>query len=277
MKISKYWYKDQFAIDNEYYNYINCWAGSNISEADAKAKAQAKVQDWTQRLQTGEEIGDYEYQIGEIREELIEEVFNEEQRLIAAITRNRYGALILNTDELLIADVDISEKTFIETFKSWFGKKIDKRTQCLQQIKACYQNHQKLNFIIYETYAGFRIIITGYRYTADAPETHALFAELNADKMYVKLCRIQECFRARLTPKPWRCQAARPQQRFPRLSSEHQAAFSQWLRNYEVLSEKYAVCYKIEQLGKNYISATDDKILALHDAYVLKPGKLPLA
>jgi len=27
---------------------------------------------------------------------------------------------------------------------------------------------------------------------------------LRSDPEYVKLCRIQECYRARLTPKPWR-------------------------------------------------------------------------
>jgi hypothetical protein len=28
---------------------------------------------------------------------------------------------------------------------------------------------------------------------------------LRADPDYVRLCAVQECYRARLTPKPWRC------------------------------------------------------------------------
>uniref|UniRef100_UPI001C3D5E17 hypothetical protein n=1 Tax=Picosynechococcus sp. (strain ATCC 27264 / PCC 7002 / PR-6) TaxID=32049 RepID=UPI001C3D5E17 len=39
-------------------------------------------------------------------EELLEEVHGEDGALIAAVTRNRYGAAVLNTDALLICDVD---------------------------------------------------------------------------------------------------------------------------------------------------------------------------
>jgi hypothetical protein len=40
-------------------------------------------------------------------EELLEEVHAEDGTLIAAVTRNRYGAAVLNTDVLLISDVDL--------------------------------------------------------------------------------------------------------------------------------------------------------------------------
>lgn len=40
-------------------------------------------------------------------EELLEEIRDEHETLIAAITRNRYGAAVLNTDALLISDVDL--------------------------------------------------------------------------------------------------------------------------------------------------------------------------
>ena len=40
-------------------------------------------------------------------EELLEEIRSEDGTLIAAITRNRYGAAVLNTDVLLISDVDL--------------------------------------------------------------------------------------------------------------------------------------------------------------------------
>jgi hypothetical protein len=286
MKISKYWYKEnQLAKDNEdnVFN-LNCWAGSNVSVEDAQEKARARIQKWTTRLAQGLSIGgdnnsdaDYEYQTGEIREELLEEIYNEDQRLIAALTRNRYGALVLNTDTLVIADVDIKSKTIGEIFAGWFGKKVDKRAQCLAQIKACYQHYPHLNFIIYQTYAGFRVMITGHHHSPAATQTAALFKELAADELYARLCRVQDCFRARLSPKPWRCQATVPPHRFPRLTEEQQTAFANWQRDYETRSQKYAVCYKIEQLGKHYISPEVDKILTLHDAYVLKSKPLPLA
>ena len=42
-------------------------------------------------------------------EELLEEVRGEDGTLIAAITRNRYGAAVLNTDALLISDIDLPQ------------------------------------------------------------------------------------------------------------------------------------------------------------------------
>jgi hypothetical protein len=279
MKVSKYWYKEnQVAKDNEDNVYdLNCWAGSDVSVEDAKEKALVKIQKWIDRLAKGQEIGDYEYQNGEIREELIEEIFDDNNTLIAAITRNRYGALVLNTDAVTIADVDTPAKTFGEAIKSLFGKKIDKQAQALEKIKACQKIHPNLNFIVYQTFAGFRIIITGHNYAASTKQTIALFEELGVDKLYAKLCRVQECYRARLTPKPWRCKSTTPPYRFPRVNAEQQSLFEIWREGYEENSEKYAVCYKVEQLGKRYVSADIDKIISLHDDYVLKQKKLPLA
>jgi hypothetical protein len=33
---------------------------------------------------------------------------------------------------------------------------------------------------------------------------------LLADRRYATLCRVQKCYRARLTPKPWRCSKLKP-------------------------------------------------------------------
>jgi hypothetical protein len=206
MKIAKYWYKEnQLAKDNEENEYnLVCWAGSDISEEDARQKALTRMQNWIARLANGAQaLGDYEYQTGEIREELIEEIYNDNQQLIAAITRNRYGALVLNTDAVVIADVDVQRKTIVEFFLGLFGKKTDKRAQCLAHIQACHaQHYPQLNFIIYETYAGFRVIITGHNHSPADAQTKALFEQLNTDKLYATLCRVQACFRARLTPSP---------------------------------------------------------------------------
>lgn len=45
-----------------------------------------------------------------VPEELLEEVHGENGALIAAVTRNRYGAAVLNTDALLICDVDLPQE-----------------------------------------------------------------------------------------------------------------------------------------------------------------------
>ena len=50
---------------------------------------------------------DWYYPDRHLPEELLEELHGQDGELIGAITRNRYGAAILNTDALLITDVDI--------------------------------------------------------------------------------------------------------------------------------------------------------------------------
>ena len=55
---------------------------------------------------------------------------------------------------------------------------------------------------------------------------------LGADPAFLHLCRIQGSFRARLTPKPWRCGQANPPGSFPR-EPEAQAAFAEWLAQYQ--------------------------------------------
>lgn len=278
MKFYKYWHKEQqIVFDNQQHEYkLNCWAGSEISAEIAKQKAQSRIKLWIERLKLGKSIADYEYFNAEIREELIEEIYNDEQRLIAGITRNRYGALVLNTDALMFVDIDIPSLTFFEWFNSLLGKKTDKRKQTLNYIKSCHANYAKLNFIIYETFAGFRLIITGHDDSINAAKTTALFNVLKADKLYVKLCKVQHCFRARLTPKPWRCQSEKPPYYFPR-DSIQQTLFEHWLEQYQINSEQYVVCYKVEQLGNYSLSSDEARIIALHDDYVLQKKPLPLA
>lgn len=278
MKFYKYWYKEQqIVLDNKQYEYkLNCWAGSEISTEIAKQKAQSRIKLWIERLKLGKSIADYDYFNAEIREELIEEIYNDEQRLIAGITRNRYGALVLNTDALMFVDIDIPSLSFFEWFKGLLGKKTDKRKQTLNYIKSCHAHYAKLNFIIYETFAGFRIIITGHDYLINTVETTALFNVLKADKLYMTLCKVQHCFRARLTPKPWRCHSGRPPYYFPR-DNIQQTVFENWLKQYQTNSEPYAVCYKVEQLGKHSLNSDEARIIALHDDYVLQKKPLPLA
>jgi hypothetical protein len=54
--------------------------------------------------------GEY-YPSRRLPEELLEEVHDEDGTLVAAVTRNRYGAAVLNTDVLLISDVDLPAET----------------------------------------------------------------------------------------------------------------------------------------------------------------------
>ncbi|WP_262425341.1 hypothetical protein [Brachybacterium sp. Z12] len=49
------------------------------------------------------------YPLRRLPEELLEELHGPDGTLIAAITRNRYGSAVLNTDAVLISDIDLIE------------------------------------------------------------------------------------------------------------------------------------------------------------------------
>src|SRR5688572_866034 len=100
MKIYKFWVteKQKILIDGMGQD-ITCYGGSNISVEDARSRAREKAEKVKRKIKGEKHLFD-EYE-EEIREEIL--------RLIddhSAITRNRYGAQVLNTENLMILDID---------------------------------------------------------------------------------------------------------------------------------------------------------------------------
>ncbi|MCL2743078.1 MAG: hypothetical protein FWE67_04435 [Planctomycetaceae bacterium] len=58
---------------------------------------------------------------------------------------------------------------------------------------------------IYKTAAGYRGIVTHALFDPTDPETLKLMERFECDPQYIRLCKRQESFRARITPKGWRC------------------------------------------------------------------------
>jgi hypothetical protein len=71
-------------------------------------------------------------------------------------------------------------------------------------IKNRITNHPNESFRLYQTPAGFRIIATHDVVLPSDRLVAEWFAYFHADTNYVRLCQVQQCFRARLTAKPWR-------------------------------------------------------------------------
>lgn len=293
MKLAKHWARESTFTENssgDEYHLIS-WAGSNFDLAEAKQKALAKLERWKAALKQGEPLGFYPYvDKDEIREELVEEFFDDNGALIAAITRNRYGALVLNSANVLFADVDLppqehkehKEPSIFSKLLSAFGKKdveVDPRqesqTQCRQHFAAFHNAHPELALRVYETYAGFRLVVLNRLFEPLGEETQMLLEEMNSDSLYIRLCRKQECFRARLTPKPWRCRFNAPpyQCNFPRERLASKQRFETWLEIYEDRSKEFGVCNLVDEFGPVESIATAQTIIQIHDEYVLNAGK----
>ncbi len=69
------------------------------------------------------------------------------------------------------------------------------------------RNHSDWGWRIYRTRAGLRLLATHALFDPETAAADGVFDALGADPLYRQLCKTQKCFRARLTPKYWRCEA----------------------------------------------------------------------
>ena len=278
MKIPRYWASQSATAKNpqgETYT-LKHWGYSDTSLADAQNHAAEKLRRVVEKLtRSGLGQHQYAYASGVRREELIETIVDADQQLLGAITRNRYGALVLNTARLLIADVDQQEPGLLARFKALFGRQSQQPSPTRARIDQFQQAHPEYTLRIYQTHSGYRVMIVNQEFEPQAETTRRVFDALNCDPLYVTLCRAQDSFRARLTPKPWRCDSLPPPNLFPRETAAAQQHFERWLADYQRHSGAYAVCELAGHQAKP-LSPAVARLVHIHDQYVLHSGR-PLA
>lgn len=253
MKIYKYWTveKRNIKIDGAEQE-INCYGGSNISVEEARLRAREKAEKIQRKIAGERHVFDrYE---AEIREEILQMIDDR-----SAITRNRYGAQVLNTESLMILDIDKPKAT------GGLFKKKDTRPpkdQIFEMVRnlAASAKYKDYGFRTYETYQGARVIVMGNSFDPRNSETRKMMDEFNCDPLYTTLCNKQGCFRARLTPKPYRMKMRPYKVNFPR--EDIDTEFQRWLADYESESRNFSVCKFIEQVGASHYV---DKVIQLHD------------
>jgi hypothetical protein len=279
MKVFKYWDREtQASVDRDGKKYdLVAWAGSNTSPEEARERAAEKLAGWIDKLSRGGRFGEYEYFRNDIREELIEAVHDSSGNLIAAITRNRYGALILNSSGVLIADVDAEERSFFQPLFSLFGRKLKDKDYRRQAIAELAAKHPELTLAVYETHSGFRVFVLDREFDPGSDESTTLLTELGSDKLYTRLCSAQECYRARLTPKPWRCGMGRPPNDYPRAEAARQREFESWLDRYRQKSSEYAVCRPEATYGDQRPSSQAERLQLMHDEATIRASATHLA
>lgn len=120
----------------------------------------------------------------------------------------------------------------------------------------------------YRTPAGLRVLVMHRTFDAVSSEISEFFAGLGVDPLYAKMCRNQRCFRARLTPKPWRIgisNTLRPRPGVWPVREEHLGRRQAWVREYESRSASFAACEFLEELGSGVTHAKAAQVMALHD------------
>ena len=267
MKIFKHWSTEKatITINNEAVQ-ITCYGGSNASLDDAARRATEKV-DLIRRKVAGETgiFQDYET---EIREEILQVIDDQ-----AVITRNRYGAQVLNAENLMFLDIDKPRGSSGGLFQKSSPEKDKEKIFEMVRKLAANSKYTGLTFRIYETCQGARVIVPGNAFDPRDRATMEMMNEFNCDPLYTSICRKQACFRARLTPKPYRMKMKAYKVQFPRESAD--TRFEAWLAGYEQESRNYNVCRFIDQVGG---SESLNEVICLHDEVTGANTKnLPLA
>lgn len=256
MKTFQYWTieKQTILIEGKPQE-ITCYGGSNVSVEDARRAAREKAAKIEKKI-AGEKQLFEDYEV-EIREEVLKVVDDH-----AVITRNRYGAQVLNVERLMILDIDQPKPT--KGFGGLFKKMADKRsrkTEIFDMVRnLTTTKYNQFGFRIYETYRGARVIVLGREFDPRSPETKKMMDEFNCDPLYALLCGKQGCYRARLTPKPSRIRLRGYKVAFPREREDVQ--LRQWLTEYENASRNFSVCKLVEQIGS---SQSLPDVVRLHD------------
>lgn len=133
---------------------------------------------------------------------------------------------------------------------------------------------------VYATPAGLRVLVMHRTFRPDEPAATAFFSALGTDPVYVRMCRNQQCFRARVSPKPWRMKIAthiRPRPGVWPVQEAHRERRDRWIKDYESAAEGFASCQFLQSLGSKQIDPRARQVMELHDGLSQALSKKPIA
>lgn len=276
MHFPKFW-----AFESE--GQFRSWRWSDTSLEEARAKAAEAVKRFAQKFKQGgaSSLSRYEYGTQPLREEVLQEIKGEDGEVIGVITRNSYGAEVLNTAKILMLDIDLEPAG--SSLGGWIGKLFGNSAEpkpdeaAIIKLKTWCNRNPSWGMNVYRTAAGLRVLVTHAFFEVAQLENDNLWVELGVDPLYRKLCIAQKSYRARLTPKPWRCGCGMPPTRWPWLSAELESKFRAWDQKYRSSSSKNCVTHFIEHIGSSDIPRELSLVVDFHDRATKARAALPLA
>lgn len=299
------------------------WSDESLEAA--QAHAQQRVGEAFERVLAGEKLPRLEHKVAyngadglPIREEIVERQGAE------VITRNSYGALCLNTPDVLFADVDFDFPPQDRRLGRWLRRVLLAAALALgwslhsvawgiaaaiaalvlawwiargvhrakvrrmggpeaiarARVEAFAQAHPDWRLRCYRTPAGLRLLALHRVFEPGSAEVAGCFEALGVDTVYALMCQLQHCFRARVSPKPWRVgiQAhLRPRPGVWPVAAEHLPQRRRWVEDYERASRDHAACRFEREYGQGPVDARADEVRRLHDALSRAEHELPIA
>jgi hypothetical protein len=196
----------------------------------------------------------------------------------AIVTRNHYGSLVLNANRALFIDVDMTGPSQPSRFGNSSRNGVPAPWQTtFDDLCTVLASERHTGFRIYRTAAGFRILAVTQEFDPGSESATALMTSVGADSAFVRLCGTQQTFRARLTPKPWRCGATEPPNQFPRESADEEHSFAEWLAHYDNACRDRATCQFLAHVGPRETHQRLAPVVAFHDRATKSHQALELA
>ncbi len=290
---------------------IKRFGWSDISEEEAKKHADSRLAEAVKTLEEQGDVRRIDHKVSYNGAEGIpirEEVVSKFQDIV--ISRNSYGALCLNTPDVLFADIDFEDKAsfklkamvftvlmftvflasvfyhslmlFILGFfaissltsivAEFIYKSIARfagsaEQKAINRVESILADLPELNMRLYRTPMGMRVLFMNNTYSPEDEKTIRILEYFRSDKLYVQMCKNQNCFRARVSPKPWRIgtQIAIPGTGAWPVPDDRLTQRSEWIRNYDRKAKDYASCRFISQLGSTAVNSKAEAVRNLHD------------
>lgn len=260
---------------------IKRFGWSDESEADAEARARQRVDEAIRRIQSGEKIRRVDHKLPyngaeglPIREEVIDRHGD------SVISRNSYGALCLNTPNVLFTDVDVKPRGFLSVVLGIFRRSAaDPFAKAKDVIRTWSRANPNWHLRLYRTPLGYRILVMHDTFDPRGDEALSFMRQVKSDPIYVRMCQNQSCFRARVSPKPWRIgiEHIRPRPGVWPIRPERMPGRREWVRKYDAVARDFAACRFEETLGSQSLNRECEKVRRLHDRYCRSDGNLELA
>lgn len=324
MIVPEYWAeaKERVVVDNRARTYKR-FGWSDVSEAAALENARERVAEAAEQARKGESVRLIDHKLAyngaeglPIREEIIERHGD------AVLTRNSYGALCLNTPDVMFADVDVPRDRYrnygwgvLAVFllagilaalyfenTSWItgaivlaiflaapiGKliysmtaslRIDPFETALARIEAYAKQRSSWLMRVYRTPRGYRVLVMHKTFAPDSREAQQFMKAIRGDPLYALMCRNQKCFRARVSPKPWRIgvEHIRPRPGVWPIKRERMTDRRRWVERYDDKARGYASCRFVKTFGRGRGARDCEAVRIVHDRKCKADSSLPLA
>jgi hypothetical protein len=252
-----------------------------------------------------------------IREEIIRRAGE------TVITRNSYGALCLNTPNVLFVDIDLPEGPdpvmwCCLVLGGWIGAGVlgwwfdslkwafvaaffillfsgavahilhalafrfagDPVQRMQKKVQQFLQDRPDWYLRLYRTPAGFRILVLHRTFDPLESSVAECFQDFQADPRYARMCRNQRCFRARVSPKPWRIgieDHVRPRRRAWPIDPSRYPERTEWIARYDEAAKDFASCRLIDAYGSGVVHSSAQAVMKLHDELCRAERDLPIA